>query len=281
MAIRKLKPTTNGQRHMTVLDYKENLSGHQPEKSLMVLLKKNSGRNNGGSITVRHKGGRVKRFYRLVDFKRNKDNIPATVKSIEYDPNRSANISLVVYADGEKRYILSPKGLQVGQQIISGNDADIIVGNALPLIKIPEGTNIHNIEMQPGGGAIIARSAGSYAQILGREEGEKYTILRLKSGEVRKILSSCRATIGVVGNEEHGLVSIGKAGRNRKKGIRPTVRGSVMNPVDHPHGGGEGKQPIGRKAPLTPWGKKALGVKTRSKKKNSNKLIIRRRKDSK
>ncbi|PAK21659.1 50S ribosomal protein L2 [Mycoplasmopsis agassizii] len=281
MAIRKLKPTTNGQRHMTILDYKANLSGHAPEKSLMVLLKKNSGRNNRGVITVRHQAGRNKRYYRLIDFKRNKDNIPATIKTIEYDPNRSANISLAVYADGEKRYILTPKNLKVGDKIISGENVDIIVGNTLPMRNIPEGTEIHNIEMQPGGGAVMARSAGSYAQILGNSEDGKYTILRLKSGEVRRILSSCRATIGVVGNEEHSLVSVGKAGRMRKMGTRPTVRGSAMNPVDHPHGGGEGKQPIGRKAPLTPWGKKALGVKTRSTKKNSNKLIIRRRKDSK
>ncbi|PAF55404.1 50S ribosomal protein L2 [Mycoplasmopsis agassizii] len=281
MAIRKLKPTTNGQRHMTILDYKANLSGHAPEKSLMVLLKKNSGRNNRGVITVRHQAGRNKRYYRLIDFKRNKDNIPATIKTIEYDPNRSANISLAVYADGEKRYILTPKNLKVGDKIISGENVDIIVGNTLPMRNIPEGTEIHNIEMQPGGGAVMARSAGSYAQILGNSEDGKYTILRLKSGEVRRVLSSCRATIGVVGNEEHSLVSVGKAGRMRKMGTRPTVRGSAMNPVDHPHGGGEGKQPIGRKAPLTPWGKKALGVKTRSTKKNSNKLIIRRRKDSK
>lgn len=281
MAIRKLKPTTNGQRHMTLLDYKQNLTNHAPEKSLMKILKKNSGRNHSGSITVRHQAGRNKRFYREIDFKRNKDNIVGTIKTIEYDPNRSANISLVVYADGEKKYILTPKNIKVNAQIVSGDNVDIIVGNCLPLSNIPEGTEIHNIEMQPGGGAIIARSAGSYAQILGKEENGKYTIIKLKSGEVRKILSRCRATIGVVGNEEHGLVSIGKAGRNRKMGIRPTVRGSAMNPNDHPHGGGEGKQPIGRKSPMTPWGKKALGVKTRSTKKNSSKLIVRRRKESK
>lgn len=277
MAIKKFKATTNGRRNMSSLDYSNNLSGHSPEKSLMVLLPKKSGRNNQGKITVRHQGGRNKRFYRLIDFKRNKDNIPATVKSIEYDPNRSANISLLAYADGEKRYILAPKGLTVGQKVISGETADILVGNSLPLANIPEGTVIHNIEILPKGGAVIARSAGTSAQILGKDENGKYVILKLKSGEVRRILASCRATIGTVGNEEHSLVDLGKAGRKRKMGVRPTVRGSVMNPVDHPHGGGEGKQPIGRKAPLTPWGKKALGVKTRNNKKSSTKLIIRRK----
>ncbi|BAP00948.1 50S ribosomal protein L2 [Mycoplasmopsis californica HAZ160_1] len=281
MAIKHYKPTTNGRRNMSSLDYAQNLSGHAPEKSLLVILKKNSGRNNQGKITVRHHGGRVKRFYRIVDFKRNKDNIPAIVKSIEYDPNRSANISLLAYADGEKRYILTPKGLKVGQSVISGDRVDILVGNSLPLSSIPEGTLVHNIEMQPGGGGIIARSAGTSAQILGKDDNGKYVVLRLKSGETRRILARCRATIGEVGNEEHLLVDLGKAGRNRHKGVRPTVRGSVMNPVDHPHGGGEGKQPIGRKSPLTPWGKKALGVKTRKTKKSSNKLILRRRKDAK
>lgn len=281
MAIKHYKATSNGRRNMSALDYKNNLTGHAPEKSLLVQLKYNAGRNNQGKITVRHHGGRVKRYYRLVDFKRNKDNIPAVVKTIEYDPNRSANISLVVYADGEKRYILTPKGIQVGQKIISGNETDILLGNSLPLANIPEGTFVHNIEMQPGAGGIIARSAGTSAQILGKDEDGKYVVLKLKSGETRRILSRCRATIGEVGNEEHLLVNIGKAGRNRYLGVRPTVRGSVMNPVDHPHGGGEGKQPIGRKAPLTPWGKKALGVKTRKTKKSSNKLIIRRRKDTK
>ncbi|AIA29616.1 50S ribosomal protein L2 [Mycoplasmopsis californica] len=281
MAIKHYKPTTNGRRNMSSLDYAQNLSGHAPEKSLLVILKKNSGRNNQGKITVRHHGGRVKRFYRIVDFKRNKDNIPAIVKSIEYDPNRSANISLLAYADGEKRYILTPKGLKVGQSVISGDQVDILVGNSLPLSSIPEGTLVHNIEMQPGGGGIIARSAGTSAQILGKDDNGKYVVLRLKSGETRRILARCRATIGEVGNEEHLLVDLGKAGRNRHKGVRPTVRGSVMNPVDHPHGGGEGKQPIGRKSPLTPWGKKALGVKTRKTKKSSNKLILRRRKDAK
>lgn len=281
MAIKYFKPTTNGRRNMSQLDYSKNLSGHAPEKSLLVLLKNNAGRNNQGKITVRHKGGRVKRFYRLVDFKRNKDNIVATVKTIEYDPNRSANISLVTYADGEKRYILTPKGITLGAKIESGENVDILVGNSLPLANIPEGTFVHNIEMQPGGGGVIARSAGISAQILGKDDNGKYVVLKLKSGETRRILARCRATIGVVGNEEHLLVNVGKAGINRHKGIRPTVRGSVMNPVDHPHGGGEGKQPIGRKAPLTPWGKKALGIKTRKTKKSSTKLIIRRRKDTK
>ncbi|MEA4115193.1 50S ribosomal protein L2 [Mycoplasma sp. 744] len=281
MAIKHYKPTTNGRRNMSSLDYAANLSGHDPEKSLMVILKKKSGRNNQGKITVRHKGGRVKRFYRIIDFKRNKDNIPATVKSIEYDPNRSANICLLTYADGEKRYILAPQGIKIGQTVISGVNVDILIGNALPLANIPEGTIVHNIEMQPGAGGQIARSAGTSAQILGKDDDGKYVILRLKSGEMRRILARCRATIGSVGNEEHLLVNLGKAGRNRHLGVRPTVRGSVMNPVDHPHGGGEGKQPVGRKAPLTPWGKKALGVKTRKTKKASNKLIIRRRKDAK
>lgn len=281
MAIKHYKPTTNGRRNMSSLHYTENLSGHAPEKSLLTLLKYSAGRNNQGKITVRHKGGRVKRFYRLIDFKRNKDNIPAVVKTIEYDPNRSANICLLAYADGEKRYILAPEGIKVGQSVISGEHADILVGNALPLSSIPEGTIVHNIEMQPGGGGIIARSAGTSAQILGKDDDGKYVVLRLKSGEMRRILARCRATIGSVGNEEHLLVDLGKSGRNRYKGVRPTVRGSVMNPVDHPHGGGEGKQPVGRKAPLTPWGKKALGVKTRKTKKSSNKLIVRRRKDAK
>ncbi|MBN0919171.1 50S ribosomal protein L2 [[Mycoplasma] gypis] len=281
MAIKHYKPTSNGRRHMTTLDYKKNLTGHAPEKSLLVTLKKHAGRNNRGVITTRHHGGGVKRKYRIIDFKRNKDGIEAVVKTIEYDPNRSANISLVVYRDGEKRYILHPKGLSVGSKIVSGDNVDIKVGNTLALKNIPEGTFIHNIELQPKQGGIIARSAGTSAQILGKDEDGKYVILRLKSGEVRKVLAECRATIGVVGNEEHLLVNIGKAGRNRHLGIRPTVRGSAMNPNDHPHGGGEGRQPIGRKAPLTPWGKKALGVKTRSTKKSSNKLIIRRRKVSK
>lgn len=281
MAIKHYKPTTNGRRNMTSLDYKHNLSGDKPTKSLLRILKNSAGRNNQGKITVRHHGGRVKRFYRLVDFKRNKDNIPAVVKTIEYDPNRSANICLLAYADGEKRYIIAPKGIKVGQKVVSGEGADIIVGNSLPLSNIPEGTFIHNIEMQPGGGAKLARSAGTSAEILGKDDNGKYVVVKLKSGETRRILARCRATVGMVGNEEYSLVNVGKAGINRHRGIRPTVRGSVMNPVDHPHGGGEGKQPVGRKSPLTPWGKKALGVKTRKTKKSSNKLILRRRKDAK
>lgn len=281
MAIKHYKPTTNGRRNMTSLDYKHNLSGDKPTKSLLRILKNSAGRNNQGKITVRHHGGRVKRFYRLVDFKRNKDNIPAVVKTIEYDPNRSANICLLAYADGEKRYIIAPKGIKVGQKVVSGEGADIIVGNSLPLSNIPEGTFIHNIEMQPGGGAKLARSAGTSAQILGKDDNGKYVVVKLKSGETRRILARCRATVGMVGNEEYSLVNVGKAGINRHRGIRPTVRGSVMNPVDHPHGGGEGKQPVGRKSPLTPWGKKALGVKTRKTKKSSNKLILRKRKDAK
>lgn len=281
MAIKKFKAYTNGRRNMSSLDYQANLSGHTPEKSLLVQLPTHAGRNNQGKITTRHHGGRLKRFYRIVDFKRNKDDIVATVKTIEYDPNRSANISLVAYKDGEKRYIIAPKGIKVGQQIISGEHVDIQIGNSLPLKNIPEGTYVHNIELQPKQGGIIARSAGSSAQILGKDESGKYIILRLKSGEVRKVLGICRATVGEVGNEEHSLVNLGKAGRNRLMGIRPTVRGSAMNPNDHPHGGGEGHQPIGRKSPMTPWGKKALGVKTRRTKKASNKLIIRRRKDTK
>lgn len=281
MAIKHYKPTTNGRRNMTSLDYKHNLSGDKPTKSLLRILKNSAGRNNQGKITVRHHGGRVKRFYRLVDFKRNKDNIPAVVKTIEYDPNRSANICLLAYADGEKRYIIAPKGIKVGQKVVSGERADIIVGNSLPLSNIPEGTFIHNIEMQPGGGAKLVRSAGTSAQILGKDDNGKYVVVKLKSGETRRILARCRATVGMVGNEEYSLINVGKAGINRHRGIRPTVRGSVMNPVDHPHGGGEGKQPVGRKSPLTPWGEKALGVKTRKTKKSSNKLILRRRKDAK
>ncbi|MDI3064174.1 50S ribosomal protein L2 [Metamycoplasma hyosynoviae] len=281
MAIKKFKAYTNGRRNMSSLDYQANLSGHSPEKSLLVKLPTHSGRNNQGKITVRHHGGRLKRFYRIIDFKRNKDDIVATVKTIEYDPNRSANISLVAYKDGEKRYIISPKGIKVGQQIISGENVDIQIGNSLPIKNIPEGTFVHNIELQPKQGGIIARSAGSSAQILGKDETGRYVILRLKSGEVRKVLGLCRATVGEVGNEEHSLVNVGKAGRNRLKGIRPTVRGSAMNPNDHPHGGGEGHQPIGRKSPMTPWGKKALGVKTRRTKKASNQFIIRRRKENK
>jgi large subunit ribosomal protein L2 len=274
MPIKHYKPTTNGRRNMSGLTFEE-ITTSTPEKSLLVTLNKNAGRNNTGSITVRHKGGGVKRKYRLIDFKRNKDNIPATVASIEYDPNRSANIALLKYADGEKRYILAPKDLQVGQTVLSGDSADIHVGNCLALANIPVGTTVHNIELYAGHGGQLARSAGASAQILGRED--KYVLVRLQSGEVRKILGVCRATIGTVGNEDHELVNLGKAGRTRYLGVRPTVRGSVMNPNDHPHGGGEGRQPVGRKSPMTPWGKIALGMKTRKTKKKSNDLIVRRR----
>lgn len=275
MGIKKYKPTTNARRGMTTLANEE-ITSTTPEKSLLAPLYKKGGRNNTGKITVRHHGGGSKRKYRIIDFKRNKDGIIGRVATIEYDPNRSANIALINYADGEKRYIIAPKGIKVGQEIISGIDVDIRVGNALPLEKIPVGTTIHNIEMHPGKGGQIARSAGAYAQILGREG--KYVLIRLTSGEVRKILNTCKATIGEVGNSDHELINIGKAGRTRHMGIRPTVRGSVMNPVDHPHGGGEGRTPIGRKAPLTPWGKMALGLKTRDKNKKSTDLIVRRRK---
>ena len=274
MAIKKYKPTTNGRRNMTSSDFAE-ITTSTPEKSLLQPLKNNAGRNNNGRITVRHQGGGHKRQYRVIDFKRNKDNVAAVVKTIEYDPNRSANIALVHYEDGVKAYILAPKGLEVGMRLVSGPEADIKVGNALPLENIPVGTVIHNIEMKPGKGGQMARSAGCSAQILGIEE--KYVTLRLASGEVRKVLANCRATVGTVGNEDYSLVNYGKAGRNRWRGIRPTVRGSVMNPNDHPHGGGEGRTPIGRKSPMTPWGKKALGVKTRRNKKASTKLIVRRR----
>lgn len=274
MGIRVYKPTTNGRRNMTSLDFAE-ITTSTPEKSLLVALKSKAGRNNNGRITVRHQGGGHKRFYRLVDFKRNKDNVEAVVKTIEYDPNRSANIALVHYTDGVKAYIIAPKGLEVGQRIVSGPESDIKVGNALPLANIPVGTLIHNIELKPGRGGELVRAAGASAQVLGSEG--KYVLVRLQSGEVRMILGTCRATVGVVGNEQHGLVNLGKAGRSRWKGIRPTVRGSVMNPNDHPHGGGEGRTSIGRKAPMTPWGKKAMGVKTRKNKKASTKLIVRRR----
>ena len=275
MAIRKYKPTTNGRRNMTSLDYAE-ITTNKPEKSLLAPVKRKGGRNNQGKITVRHHGGGHKRQYRIIDFKRNKDGIPGRVATIEYDPNRSANIALINYVDGEKRYILAPKGLVVGMEIISGPEADIKVGNALPLENIPMGSTIHNIEMKPGKGGQLVRSAGTSAQVLGREG--KYVIVRLQSGEVRLILGVCRATIGEVGNEQHELVNIGKAGRSRWLGKRPTVRGSVMNPNDHPHGGGEGRTPIGRKSPMSPWGKPTLGAKTRKKKNKSDKLISRRRK---
>ena len=274
MAIKSYKSTTNGRRGMTTLDNSE-LTKVAPEKSLLVTLKKNGGRNNQGKITVRHQGGGAKRKYRIIDFKRNKDNVVATVASIEYDPNRTANIALINYADGEKAYIIAPKGLKVGDKVVSGENVDIKVGNSLPLANIPEGTLVHCVELKAGKGAQMARGAGSSIQILGFEG--KYALLRLTSGEVRKVLSTCRATIGEVGNEDHELVSLGKAGRKRHMGIKPTVRGSVMNPNDHPHGGGEGRAPIGRKGPVTPWGKPALGYKTRDTKKASNKLIVRRR----
>ena len=274
MAIKAYKPVTNGRRNMTTL-VKTDLSNKRPEKSLTVKLQKKSGRNNQGVITTRHQGGGHKRLYRIIDFKRNKLDVEGTVIALEYDPNRSANIALIRYTDGEKRYILAPKGLTVGQKVVSSDNADIIVGNCLPMGNMPEGTFIHNIEMNPGKGGQLARAAGVSAQILGKEG--KYVTVRLASGEVRKLLAVCKATVGIVGNEDHSLVNIGKAGRNRWKGIRPTVRGSVMNPNDHPHGDGEGRTPIGRKAPMTPWGKKALGVKTRRNKKASTKLIVRRR----
>ena len=275
MAIKSYKPMTNGTRGMTTL-VNEEITKTTPEKSLVTTIKKSGGRNNQGKITVRHHGGGAKRKYRIIDFKRTKDGIIGTVASIEYDPNRSANIALINYADGEKRYIIAPKGLKVGMKIESGEKADIKVGNCLPLKDIPEGTLVHNVELKPGKGGQMARSAGSSVQILGRED--KYTLLRLASGEVRKVLSECRATIGEVGNADYELVNLGKAGRKRHMGIRPTVRGSVMNPNDHPHGGGEGRAPIGRKGPMTPWGKPALGYKTRNRKKASSKLIVRSRK---
>lgn len=275
MALKNYKPNTPGTRHMTTLDYSD-LSKTKPEKSLLVTLNKKSGRNNQGKITVRHHGGGNKRKYRIIDFKRNKDAIPGKVATIEYDPNRTANIALINYADGEKRYIIAPSGLKVGMVIESGEKADIKLGNAKVLSTIPVGTMVHNIELSPGKGGQLVRAAGTEAQILGREE--KYVLIRLSSGEVRKVLGTCRATIGTVGNEDQELVNIGKAGRNRHRGVKPTVRGSVMNPNDHPHGGGEGRQPIGRKHPVTPWGKPALGLKTRKRKNASNRLIVRGRK---
>ena len=275
MAIKKYKPTSNGRRNMTSSDFAE-ITTSTPEKTLLQPLKNNAGRNNNGRITVRHQGGGHKRQYRVIDFKRNKDNVVATVQTIEYDPNRSANIALVHYSDGVKAYILAPKGLEVGMTIVSGADADIKIGNALPLENMPVGTVIHNIEMKPGKGGQLIRSAGTSAQVLGKEG--KYVLVRLNSGEVRMILATCRATIGSVGNEQHELINIGKAGRSRWMRKRPTVRGSVMNPNDHPHGGGEGKAPVGRKAPVSPWGQPALGYKTRNKKAASDKLIVRRRK---
>ena len=276
MSIRVYKPMTPGTRQRSVLTSEE-ITKSTPEKSLTVTKKKTNGRNNQGIITVRHRGGGVKRKYRLIDFKRIKDGITAMVNSIEYDPNRSANIALITYKDGEKAYIIAPKGLKVGDIVESGENADIKVGNALPIMNIPVGTVIHNIELKPGKGASLARSAGASAQILGRED--KYVMIRLSSGETRKILGTCRATVGAVGNEDYSLVKVGKAGRTRHMGIRPTVRGSVMNPNDHPHGGGEGRAPVGRSGPMTPWGKPALGYKTRKNKKQSDKYIVTRRKN--
>jgi len=275
MAIKHFRPITPGQRKKSTL-VNEELTKTAPEKSLLKTVKKNSGRNNSGKITVRHKGGAEKRKYRLIDFKRNKFDIVGTVATIEYDPNRSANIALINYSDGEKRYILAPKGLTVGMKIVSGEKVDVKVGNAMPIMNIPVGTTIHNIELTLGKGGQLARSAGQSAQILGRED--KYVLIRLSSGETRKVLGTCMATIGEVGNEDYSLVRLGKAGRTRHMGIRPTVRGSVMNPNDHPHGGGEGRTPIGHKKPMTPWGKPALGYKTRKTKKSSTKLIVSRRK---
>ena len=274
MGIRKYKPTTNGLRDMSTLTNTE-ITVDTPEKSLLRKLNQTGGRNNQGKATVSDKGGGAKRKYRLIDFKRDKFDIPARVTTIEYDPNRTANIALLTYKDGEKRYIIAPKGLEVGSIVISSKTADIKVGNTLPLEAIPVGTVIHNVELKPGKGAELARSAGASAQILGREG--KYVLIRLQSGETRKVLGSCLATVGVVGNEDYELVNIGKAGRSRHMGIRPHNRGSVMNPNDHPHGGGEGRAPIGRKSPMTPWGKPALGVKTRKSKKKSEKLIVSRK----
>lgn len=275
MPIKTYKPTSPARRAMSVSTFEE-ITTSTPEKSLLAPLPKKAGRNNQGKITTRHHGGGHKRKYRIIDFKRNKDGIPGKVATIEYDPNRSANIALIHYADGEKRYIIAPKGLKVGDSIFSGPESDIKVGNALPMENIPVGTVIHNIEMKPGKGAQLVRAAGGEAQLLGKEE--KYVTVRLASGEVRKFLKNCRATIGSVGNEDHELVSIGKAGRSRHLGKRPEVRGVVMNPNDHPHGGGEGRAPIGRKSPMSPWGKPTLGYKTRKKKNASDKYIVRRRK---
>ena len=275
MGIKTYNPYTPSRRNMTGSDFAE-ITTNKPEKSLVTSLKKNSGRNNQGKITVRHQGGGNRRKYRMIDFKRNsKDGIPAVVKSIEYDPNRTANIALICYADGEKAYILAPEGLKVGMKVMAGVDAEIRPGNCLPMSQIPVGTMIHNIEMHPGKGGQMVRAAGNAAQLMAKEG--KYATLRLPSGEMRMVPLECRATIGVVGNGEHNLINIGKAGRKRHMGIRPTVRGSVMNPNDHPHGGGEGRAPIGRPGPCTPWGKPAMGLKTRNKHKQSNKYIVRRR----
>lgn len=275
MAIKKFRPTSGGRRNMSASDFAD-ITADSPEKSLLSPIYRRGGRNNQGKLTVRHHGGGHKRQYRIIDFKRDKDDIPGRVATVEYDPNRSANIALINYTDGEKRYILAPKGIKVGQQIKSGKGADIKLGNALQLQDIPVGTKIHNVELKPEHGGQLARSAGAQAQILGREE--KYTLVRLASGEVRLVLSTCRATVGQVGNIEHELIRVGKAGRSRWLGKRPTVRGSVMNPNDHPHGGGEGRAPIGRKSPLSPWGKPTIGYKTRQRNKPTDKFIVRKRK---
>ena len=275
MAVKSFKPTSPGRRQMTVSAFDE-ITASKPEKSLLAPMKKKAGRNAHGCITVRHHGGGHKRQYRVIDFKRTKDNIPARVATIEYDPNRSARIALLNYVDGEKRYIIAPNGLKVGDVIVSGPESDIKVGNCLPIENIPVGTVIHNIELKPEKGAQLCRAAGTSAQLMAKEG--KYATLRLPSGEMRLVLVRCRATVGQVGNLEHEIINIGKAGRTRWMGVRPTVRGSVMNPCDHPHGGGEGKSPIGRPGPVTPWGKPALGYKTRQKNKASDKYIVKRRK---
>lgn len=274
MGVKRYRPYTPSRRQMTVSDFAE-ITKSEPEKGLVVHIKKASGRNNQGKITVRHNGGGAKKKYRLIDFKRNKDGVPAKVAAIEYDPNRTANIALLFYADGEKRYILAPNGLKVGDKLMSGSEAEVRVGNALPMRNIPIGSEIHNIEMKPGKGGQMVRSAGNVAQLMAKEG--KYATVRLPSGEMRLLPIECRATIGQIGNIDHELINIGKAGKKRHMGIRPTVRGSVMNPNDHPHGGGEGRSPIGRPAPSTPWGKPALGYKTRKKHKKSNKFIVRKR----
>lgn len=274
MSIKVFKPTTNGRRNMSVTDYSE-LSKVAPERSLLAPLKKNAGRNSYGRITVRHKGGGNRRKYRIIDFKRDKTDMTATVLTVEYDPNRSAHIALIQYEDGEKRYILAPVGIKVGDKVEAGAAADIKPGNALPLANIPTGTFVHNVELYPGRGGQLARAAGNAAQLMAKENGN--ALLRLPSGELRNVSALCMATVGIVGNTDHENVKIGKAGRTRHMGIRPTVRGSVMNPNDHPHGGGEGKSPVGRPGPCTPWGKPALGYKTRDKKKASNKMIVKRR----
>ena len=276
MSIRVMKPVTNGTRNMSYTDY-TGLSKNGPERSLLAPLNKKSGRNSYGRITVRHRGGGNRKKYRIIDFKRDKTDVTATVVSLEYDPNRSAHIALLQYEDGEKRYILAPADLKVGDKVVSGADADIKPGNALPLVNIPTGTFVHNVELYPGRGGQLARAAGNAAQLMAKEGG--YALLRLPSSELRKVPETCMATIGTVGNVDHENVKIGKAGRTRHMGIRPTVRGSVMNPCDHPHGGGEGKSPIGRPGPVTPWGKPALGYKTRAKKNRSDKLIVKRRND--